>query len=223
MDARRFAERYPVLYHMADEASWPSIQRHGLLSTQAIVDLYQPDPGTTAAILSQVRRTSITLDDDRYGAITVRDQLPLKFLDECLHLGVTAQQYLDALNSRVYFWVSRARLETLLTARAYRDRRHLVLHVDTAALLDVHGSSVELAPYNTGSAHVPNVPKRGPGVFVPLADYPFDEWRRKRGPSGEAVVELTVPYAVPDVVAFIQRVELRHGDAPAIAVSTTER
>ena len=32
---------YPPLYHMAAEGSWPSIQRHGLLSTSALLDLYE--------------------------------------------------------------------------------------------------------------------------------------------------------------------------------------
>ena len=30
----------PTLYHMAECGSWPSIRRHGLLSTSALLDLY---------------------------------------------------------------------------------------------------------------------------------------------------------------------------------------
>lgn len=30
----------PVLYHMAARGSWESIQRHGLLSTSALLDLF---------------------------------------------------------------------------------------------------------------------------------------------------------------------------------------
>jgi hypothetical protein len=36
----------------------------------------------------------------------------------------TSQDFLDALNGRVFFWLSMKRLQTLLNARAYRDRRH---------------------------------------------------------------------------------------------------
>jgi hypothetical protein len=53
---------------------------------------------------------------------------------------------------------------------------------------------------------------------LPLARYPFDDWRKKRGPSGEHVVELTVPYEVPDIVKFVRRVELRRGDDPPVVV-----
>ena len=135
MDAHEFAARYPTLYHMADETAWPSIQQHGLLSTRAIVDLYKPEPAICAAILSEVRRSCFRLDDDELGTMTVRDQLPLKFLDECLEEGVTRREFLDALNGRVFFWLSVERLQRLLGARAYKDRRHIVMNVDTAALL----------------------------------------------------------------------------------------
>ena len=36
-----FVRRYPRLYHMAQVGSWPSIERNGLLSTSALLDLFQ--------------------------------------------------------------------------------------------------------------------------------------------------------------------------------------
>jgi hypothetical protein len=138
----------------------------------------------------------------------VRDQSPLKHLDACLHPGVTAQDFLDALNGRVFFWLSRDRVQRLLDARASRGRDHLLLELDTAALLADHGHEVELSPYNTGSTHVPTAPRRGPDVFVPLHLYPFDEWARRRGSRGEAAVELTVPYAVPRAMRYVETVSV---------------
>lgn len=162
--------------------------------------------------------SALRLERSDLGAMTVRDQLPLKFLDQCLHPGVTAQQFLDALNSRVFFWLSTARRERLLNARANKNRPHLVMHIDTAAMLKVHGGRAQLAPYNTGSAHVPTVPKRGPDVFVDLAQYRFDYRRDKRGKSGELFVEMTIPHAVPDIVTFVRTAELRHRDDPPTVV-----
>jgi len=66
-------------------------------STRAIVNLYHPDPSVRHAILSEVRRSSITLDNPELGSITFRDRLPLKFLKECLYDGVRPQDLLDAL------------------------------------------------------------------------------------------------------------------------------
>ena len=111
------------------------------------------------------------------------------------------------LNGRVFFWLTRRRLETLLGARLYRGKRHIVLQVDTAQLMARYGGAVELAPYNTGSMHTPNAPRRGKDVFVAVDDYPYEKWRVKRGRSGDAVVELTVPYAVPDIRDVTLRVE----------------
>jgi hypothetical protein len=207
MDPAQLARLYPTVYHMAEDGSWPSIRDRGLLSTKAIVDLYQPGDQVKADILAAARRKKITLTHDGLPDVTIRDQLPAKFLNVCLEEGVTPGEYLDALNGRVFFWVSPERLMKLLHARPYRNLRHTVLHVDTAALLSAYPGRVQLAPYNTGSMHVPTMPKRGPGVFTDLADYPYDEWARRRGRSGEPVVELTIDYAVPDISKYVTRVE----------------
>ena len=215
MDAAQLARLHPTLYHMAEDGSWPSILDRGLLSTRAIVDLYQPDEETRAEILTTIRRRKITLTRDGLPDVTIRDQVPAKFLDVCMEDGVNPQEYLDALNGRVFFWLSSERLTRLLQARLYRQLRHTVLHVDTSALVEAYPSRVQLAPYNTGSMHVPNAPKRGPGVFTAVADYPYAEWVRRRGKSGDAVVELTIDYAVPDVSSYVTRVETWADGKPA--------
>jgi hypothetical protein len=207
VDAAQLASLHPTLYHMAEDGSWPSIRDRGLLSTQAIVDLYKPGDQARAAILSTVRRNKIALSSAALGDITVRDQRPAKFLEACMHDGVSPQDYLDALNSRVFFWLSLQRLRTLLSARAYRDLRQTVLYVDTPSLLDAYAGLVQLAPYNTGSMHVPTAPKRGPEIFADLADYPYDHWVAKRGKSADHIVELTILYAIPDISTHVIRVE----------------
>jgi hypothetical protein len=148
------------------------------------------------------------------GQFTIRDQRPLKFIDRCLTDGATQQQFLDALNGRVFFWLTQKRLTTLLNARLYRSSEHTVLHVDTSALLARHGGVAQLAPYNTGSVHVPTAPKRGADVFIDIADYPYDDWRRRRGSSSDPIVELTLPYSVPDIAEFTVRVETWRGGEP---------
>jgi hypothetical protein len=180
VEAAQLASIYPTLYHMAEDGSWPSICERGLLSTRAVVDLYQPNDETRDEILSAARRRKITLTRDGFPDITIRDQLPAKFLDACMNEGISPSDFLNALNSRVFFWLSKQRLKTLLNARHYRNLRHTVLHVDTAALLRAYTGRVQLAPYNTGSMHVPTAPKRGPDVFTDLANYPYDQWAARR-------------------------------------------
>lgn len=199
-----FIARYPRLFHMAADGSWPSIQQRGLLSTRALVDLYEPGAGLRSEILEQVRRRSYVLSGEGLPDATVRDQLPLKFLHERLLPGVTVQDYLDELNGRVFFHVREDRLHALLGARAYRGHPHHVLTLDTRAMLDAH-PIVALAPYNTGDVHVPNMPARGPSMFTPLEEYDWPQWRKRRG-EASAVVEFTVPVSA-DVATAVIKVE----------------
>jgi hypothetical protein len=214
VDSALLAKLHPTLYHMAEDGTWPSIRQRGLLSTQAIVDLYQPDADVRERILSTVRRDKIKLTSATLGEMTIRDQRPAKFLEDCMNDGVSPQDYLDALNGRVFFWLRLSRLNRLLNARLYRDSRHTVLHVDTARLVSMYPDQVQLAPYNTGSMHVPTAPRRGPDVFTDLADYPYEQWLAKRGRSGEPVVELTIGYAVSDITKFVTKVETWAGGKP---------
>jgi hypothetical protein len=48
---------------------------------------------------------------------------------------------------------------------------------------------------------------RGKNCFVPLPLYPFDHWKQKRN-TRNAVVELAVAGAVPDVVEVLERVSI---------------
>jgi hypothetical protein len=111
MDPGEFARRYPTLYQMADGAAWPSLLRHGLLSAKATVDLYDPPEDKRAAILSRQRKTSILLNRADLGSMVIRDQKPLKYLAECLDQGVSAQDFLDALNGSVLLGDGRAASE----------------------------------------------------------------------------------------------------------------
>ncbi len=56
---------YPRLYHMAEDGSWPSIRRHGLLSTRALVDLYRVPAVQRRALLEARRPDSVELHHPR--------------------------------------------------------------------------------------------------------------------------------------------------------------
>ncbi|MFF3754728.1 DUF7002 family protein [Streptomyces sp. NPDC002018] len=208
MRREELISKHPTVYHVAEDGAWPSIKAHGLLSTEALVDLFAPDPATRHSILSDVRRSSVPIEHPRYGTAVIRDQRPLRFLDQVLTPDTTRRQFLNALNGRVFFWLSSRRLHSLLHAsRNRRKPAQTVLHIDTAALLARHGDRVQLAPYNTGSTYVPTAPRRGAGVFVDVDDYPYDSWAKRRGKRRDAAVELTVPHSVPAIEELASRVE----------------
>lgn len=79
---------------------------------------------------------------------------------KCLS-GMSPRQWYESLNRRVFFWATQKRLLTLLSAKAYRDRKHGVITVDTAGLLERHFDQVNLSPINSGSAIYTPQP-RGP-------------------------------------------------------------
>lgn len=207
MDVEDLTDLYPTIYHMAEVDAWPSIQRHGLLPTRTLVEMFEPDPAARARLLTAVRTESTVLHHPTLGSVKIRDQKPAKFLHACVDETSSPQQFLNALNERVYFWATEERLHRLLNAVQYRHQANVVLHIDTAALIDLCGDRVELAPYNTGSMHVPNAPKRGHTVFTPIADYPYDEWKRKRGRREEPLVEITVRGGLSDITRVVRRVD----------------
>lgn len=196
---------YPSLYHMAADAAWPLILRHGLLSTSAVLDLVGLSGESRRRLEEERRPESVTLQMGSGDRFVLRDQKPLNpgKLERCL-VGMTVPEWLRLLNGKVFFWPTRRRCEQLLAARAYRGRAHTVIEVDTARLLDGHAPGVTLSPINAGAV-LYNPPQRGAFTFVPLADVPFEEWRRKRGRAG-AVGEVAVGYAVHDMAAVTRAV-----------------
>ena len=90
MDQERFVRRFPRLYHMASFESWPLIERHGLLSTSALLDLFEVEDAQRGAIESEWRSASIPIVHPVYGTAVVRDQLPLRpdLLARCLLDGL---------------------------------------------------------------------------------------------------------------------------------------
>lgn len=203
MESETFLLRYPRLFHMAEEGTWPSIRKHGLLSTTALLDLAGVTGPRRESIESCRRPESVTLEHPVLGSVLIRDNKPLreKFLVGCLDELSPAEWYRE-LNRRVFFWTSEERLVRLLGARAYRLRPHVVITVDSASLLRQHSSRVRLAPLNTGSTLYPNAPRRGRATFRAMADQP------ERG-KGSPVVEVTVEHSVPDIQSCAVRVERR--------------
>lgn len=211
MDVVELVETYPRLFHMAESGSWPGIQRHGLLSTSALLDVFRVDGDVRGELESARRPESMTIIHAVHGTAVIRDQIPLREgpLERCL-VGMTPVEWLRELNRRVFFWLAEDRVRGLLRGRAYGNRPHDVLTVDTASLVAAHEDEITLAPINTGST-IYNPRPRGIGTFLPIAAYPFDEWRRRRN-RRTAVAELAVMGGVPDIVDHTLVVESRQGD-----------
>ena len=204
----QFCSYYPRLYHMAEFGTWESIKTHGLLSTTALLDLFEVWGEERHRIERTHRPESVAIKHRHYGTAVIRDQKPMQesALKKCL-LGMEPPEWYATLNQRVFFWVTPERVQTLLSAREYRKRKHTVITVDTATLFKKHGDRILLSPINSGSTIYRPV-ERSAETFRPLGRYPFEERRRLRGVNN-AVAELCVDYAVPDIGELAIKAEVR--------------
>jgi len=193
-----FTRRYPRLYHVAADGSWPSIARHGLLSTSALLDLFEYSEALRQPLERHRRPEYVLIEHPVHGRAWIRDQKPLDDIGlvRALPPDVTPEEWYMLLNRRVFFWPTARRLQTMLNARAYRNRAHTVLTVDTRLLLDRHVDRTTLSPINSGATK-PMSHARDRDTFQPLATFPFHE---RRGRGLDPVAELAIDSSVPDVV-----------------------
>jgi len=199
--------KYPHVFHMAAVGSWPAIQRHGLLSTIALLRLFGITGGEFDALTTQRRRETARIRHAEYGEAVIRDQKPIsdRKLAACLR-GITVSEWHRLLNGHVFFWTDRKRLADLRHAAAYRAQRQTVITCNTRSLVERHHDRVRLTPINTGSTYFNAVP-RGRDTFMPIAKFN----RRK-------IVELTVDNAVPDIRDHAVRVEEIGGGEPDVVL-----
>jgi hypothetical protein len=77
--------------------AWRSIQTHGLLTTEQLVDLYQVSEAARASILNSKRQTVVTIERLGMPAVVIRDQKPIKFIEEKIDPGSSLRLYLNAI------------------------------------------------------------------------------------------------------------------------------
>jgi len=63
---------------MAEAGSWPSIRRHGLLSTSALLDLFEVTGVERVRLESQRRPETVKIEHPEHGEALIRDQKPLR-------------------------------------------------------------------------------------------------------------------------------------------------
>jgi hypothetical protein len=210
METELLVRTFPKLYHMAHVDSWDGIRRHGLLSTSALLDLFEVNGAERERIESFRRTRSVQIEHRVHGTAVIRDNIPMddRGLDRAL-IGVTPTEWYELLNNKVFFWLTEERLTTLLSAGAYRGRDHCVLTLNAHSLIQRHEQRISLSPMNSGCTK-PYPHARDRNLFQRIADYPFEHFRRKKGGPRKAVVELAVDHAVPDIVNFVELVTIRN-------------
>lgn len=194
----------PTLYHLTQIENWPSIERYGLLSTQALLDLAGLNEIEREHIGHQHRAERVLLPN----GVIISDQKPMAptALRRCLH-NMTPEEWYTLLNSKVFFWLDIERLSRL--RRVYRAQPQILISIDTEQLLARHAEQITLTSINTGNARRQPA-QRGSATFVPYKTWLESGWasetealHTRPRPRTHPPAELTVAYAVPDVLDFV--------------------
>ena len=197
MTDEELIRKYPMLYHMAERDSWPSIREHGLLSTSALLDLYAIHGPKRDELERQHRPKSVPIQRD--GPV-IRDQKPMSDagLERCLPPRLRPSDWYALLNSKVFFWLTLDRLHRM--TEAYGNREHVAIEVDTRSLIGAHRKAIWLCPINSGNTRF-NPRDRDENTFARIVDY-----------QENSVAELAVAYSVLDIQDHVRKVVAKRRD-----------
>lgn len=209
MELKKFVDRYPRLYHMAERGSWPSIRDRGLLSTKATLDLADLRGRARRGIESELRRDKVSIEVPGDAPVVLRDQKPMsqQKLEKHLLNGVTPAQWCRFLNSKVFLWATPERLDTLLAAGPYAQAEHDILTIDTASLVTRYSEDILLCRLNSGST-TPYGTDRDFSIFLPISSYPVNT----KGNPRREVAEVLLDYSVSDIANHVVDVKRMRGD-----------
>lgn len=192
---------------MAEIRNWENIWKHGLLSTSALLDLFECDRTTRSEIESQLRLKECSIEHHRHGTAVIRDQCPMRDRPNGISLknllvDLDTEDWLRLLNSKTFFWTEPdVGLKYMLGAVMYRSRSHYVITVSTRELLKHHASQVTLTSINSGSILGNNPKRRGSHTFKSIRTHSVP-WVR----------EVAVEYSVPNITEIALTVEEWKGD-----------
>ena len=138
---------------MAEGGSWDSIQRHGLLSTSRLLDLFEVPEPEREPIESRRRPAKVHISHPVHGMATIRDQKPLyePGLRRSL-VGMEVDEWYRMLSGFVFLWPHWEDLLRMASSPEYRDDVRLVLTLDTQALLEAVGERLRVSAINSGYA-----------------------------------------------------------------------
>ena len=174
------------------------------------------DPGTGCEIRDGCVRVC---DPDSCLAAVIRDQGPLN--EETLKKQLahqrklrpgtpTLEEWNRRQNGRVFFFPTCKKAKELAKKYLEKGAPQKILVVCTKSLIEAHRERIELAAYNSGSTEHQGEDVVSKGwekwhdeLFLPLEDYDYGHWLKKRGRNGGPVREVTVRGGVPYIAKHV--------------------
>ena len=189
-----WVRRHRFLYHVTARGSWPSISKHGLLTTSALL----AECGVPYSERPGISRRHRDCCSTHYGkeldgillTAVIRDQNALINNGERLKEEIEAQgdhisleHWYERQNERVFFYPSRSEAVGLAYKYADKGRPQDILVTCTRSLVDAYRKKIELCAFNSGATNRQGLrPKEKHGkwhhcLFESVDDYPYACWR----------------------------------------------
>jgi hypothetical protein len=190
-----------IAYHLADIRNLKSIQAHGLLSTQRLVEL---SANADRSILRRHRPEEKYLDFGSF--IGGQGNMQRKSLKRALRSGLAPEDWFELLNSKVFFWLDLNRLNCHRAAR--KRQKQVVLAIDARRMLDEYAPLASVTPINSSHA----MRTMAPGnlsTFVPYKKWLESGWDSEQVPGISSrpktwwPAELAITGQIPDIARFV--------------------
>ena len=203
-----WVRRHRFLYHVTARGSWPSISKHGLLTTNALLAKCGMPNSERRRINRRHRHRCKTLRGKELDGIllmaVIRDQNALKKRGKKLEKEIEDQgnqisleRWYERQNERVFFYPSRAEAVRLACIYAGEGHPQDILVICTRSLVDACRKKIELCAFNSGgtnrkpSKFTEKYGKWHDRLFQSIEDYAYVFW-----PKGKrklrTIRELTV-------------------------------
>ncbi len=188
----RFRRSRPFLYHLTDRENLARIRRSNKLTPAAIL---MGDSGRKDLLRERRRNHEvIKIGED---IVRLRDQAPLHQGNVTFPFRYTFGDFIENLNSRVFFWpgnFDRPISYGLRHFERYRDERPVIVRVPVESVMKANPEAEpQFCAYNSGSprcSHGKRSP-RGPDTFTPAAAF-------SEGPSQVVEVTFNREISLPD-------------------------
>ena len=196
---------------MAEAGAWENIRQYGLLSTEALLNLFEIGEPRRTRINAQYRRKDCDIRHPEYGCAIIRRQtrMPPDKLQTALTDNMNSSEWYRLLNGKVFFWPTQSRLNGFLEATAHMGRCHDVLTVCTRSLAEQYvneqrTNEINLSPINSGTVFRPDH-RRGRNTFQRITDYGCTD-RLYKG-ERECFAELAVAGSVLNINQHVLSVD----------------
>jgi hypothetical protein len=177
MTLEEFYSRNEYLYHLTSRDNLKSILDGGeLYSTKEILRRSSLTNAEKQQILSE-RRPIHTYVNLNGVEVMIRDQRPIstRALSKTLTDNWTVGQFLESLNSRVFFWPNLKRLQ--IHFDRYKSEEPKIIRVRTQEMIEANANVLKFCRLNSGATRChpkwKAPPPRGANTFLKVGDVTY--------------------------------------------------